>query len=250
MSEWGVPDWRDASAYPDPKQTLGLEWWWEFTRRRPDYRALWTAVAVDRTEGGWSLDTESGRRTFYPADRHGLILRFQLNALLDPTCSHSYLEISSRRWSLNHSLPSATTISHRAVNEAKLLGDQIGAEGVEALLEEQKAQADAASTAGVTLYQFDLSKPLAPQLDRARADLEFWQGREFGKKNTRKARRGNWREFLRAIDAREGGATYREIRDVFWTGRSQRKDGKEEKTEQSARDTYAAACELRDNFPI
>jgi hypothetical protein len=36
---WGLPDWRDATAYPAKWKTR--EWQWEFTRRRQDYRELW-----------------------------------------------------------------------------------------------------------------------------------------------------------------------------------------------------------------
>lgn len=36
---WGVPDWRDAGAYPDPDDLELNEWRWEFLRRRDDYRS-------------------------------------------------------------------------------------------------------------------------------------------------------------------------------------------------------------------
>ena len=31
---WGVPDWRDAKAYPAPGDLSLRQGWWEFTRRR------------------------------------------------------------------------------------------------------------------------------------------------------------------------------------------------------------------------
>ena len=40
MSDWGVPNWRDQSAYLSPKKPLE-HWRWQFTRRRPDYREEW-----------------------------------------------------------------------------------------------------------------------------------------------------------------------------------------------------------------
>src|SRR4051794_14862574 len=45
VSEWGVPDWRDASAYPDPATFSESRWRWEFTRRRKDYREAWDTWA-------------------------------------------------------------------------------------------------------------------------------------------------------------------------------------------------------------
>jgi hypothetical protein len=43
-TKWNTPDWRDASAYP---KELPLEgWFWEFTRRRADYRHDWELVGA------------------------------------------------------------------------------------------------------------------------------------------------------------------------------------------------------------
>jgi hypothetical protein len=46
QSDWGVPDWRNATDYPAPKgrgYMLGymLIWAWEFLRRNPSYRRYW-----------------------------------------------------------------------------------------------------------------------------------------------------------------------------------------------------------------
>jgi hypothetical protein len=42
-SPWGVPDWRDADAYP--RKMTDRTWRWEFLRRRPDYRKAWNECA-------------------------------------------------------------------------------------------------------------------------------------------------------------------------------------------------------------
>jgi hypothetical protein len=39
VSAWGVPDWRDASAYPS--ELRPAEWAWQFLRRNPEYRLWW-----------------------------------------------------------------------------------------------------------------------------------------------------------------------------------------------------------------
>ena len=46
ISDWGVADWRDASAYPDETLPLVL-WQWEFLRRREDYRQDWRKYAPE-----------------------------------------------------------------------------------------------------------------------------------------------------------------------------------------------------------
>jgi hypothetical protein len=41
MNTWGIPDWKDEAAYPDPKSTSATRWAWEFLRRNSDYRKDW-----------------------------------------------------------------------------------------------------------------------------------------------------------------------------------------------------------------
>jgi hypothetical protein len=43
MRQWGTPDPRDASAYPDTDAPL-TQYAWQFLRRRPDYRKRWTQL--------------------------------------------------------------------------------------------------------------------------------------------------------------------------------------------------------------
>ena len=52
IMDWGVPDWRDAEAYPDPTsdppRTLPLVLWqWEFLRRSDEYRQDWLKYAPE-----------------------------------------------------------------------------------------------------------------------------------------------------------------------------------------------------------
>jgi hypothetical protein len=43
--DW-VPHWKDKSKYPDPKNTSGRVWAWEFLRRNPAYQQLWEKRAA------------------------------------------------------------------------------------------------------------------------------------------------------------------------------------------------------------
>ncbi|WP_296164703.1 hypothetical protein [uncultured Brevundimonas sp.] len=170
-------------------------------------------------------------------------LRFELSVIHDP----------ARRltdWQLIHfRVPRNFARSHlEPVLEQveRLLESPYGEQTLEMVAQGRKISDDE----NQILFNFDLSRPLKPQLDVAARYLTEVQREKFGKVATRRPRRTNWPEFLRAIDARDAGATYREMRDVFWPDRSPRKDGREQKTEQNARDVHAAACKLRDNFPI
>jgi hypothetical protein len=41
QQDWGVPDWRDAKAYPKTNQISLTLWKWEFLRRDEGYRKDW-----------------------------------------------------------------------------------------------------------------------------------------------------------------------------------------------------------------
>lgn len=43
VSNW-LPDWTDATAYPDPKNTSKQALAWEFLRRNPEYQEMWNQL--------------------------------------------------------------------------------------------------------------------------------------------------------------------------------------------------------------
>ena len=45
LDQWGIPDWKDPSTYPDIEKTPKTVWKWEFLRRREDYRDDWLTYA-------------------------------------------------------------------------------------------------------------------------------------------------------------------------------------------------------------
>lgn len=204
------------------------EWWWEFTRRRPDYRALW--------DGASDLPGHAYR---FAADVDEFRLRFELSVIHNPASRFTDQELFELRYPRNFARSPREPLFEQADNPH--IGMAFGIAAHRNRLAEDEGQ---------RLFNFDLSHPLGPQLEQAERYLKAVQSELFGKISTRRPRLDNWRDFLRSIDARDAGATYREMRDVFWPERAKRRDGKEDKTEQSARDTHAAACELRVNFPI
>ena len=54
MTDWGIPDWRDRSAYGDTRAWSESRWHWEFIRRREDCREDFLAHA----EKSHQLDRE------------------------------------------------------------------------------------------------------------------------------------------------------------------------------------------------
>lgn len=195
------------------------QWWWEFTRRRPDYRNCWLVSQL-------SDDPEYR----FPDDPDALRLMFQLSVVHDPALQFSDRTLSVIRYPLTW-------------------GGPPGMIDKEMLLIHNRKE-HLANEKGLYSYRFDLTQPLAPQFEKAKRLLLEIQSELHPEVVTRRPRTANFPMFLQALDARDGGATYKEMRDIFWPNRAVRKDGKEEKTEQSARDVCEAAIQLRDNFPL
>lgn len=226
--DWGVPDWQEGDAYPDPASTPMLEWWWEFTRRRPDYRAAWVAS-----------EPVPGRDYRYAADVDEFRLRFELSLIHDP--ARRMTEWEALQWRCPRNFmrsPVEPLLDARVRSQVEdTLAETAKAR---AMAETAKAQA-MAEAAGHTLYNFDISQPLRPQLERAALHLEAVQ-KEIHGKVIRRPRTGNWRDFLRVLDARDLNVSYSTVQERLWPG--------QEKSPQAARDTYEAARRLRDNFPL
>ena len=237
MADRGVPDWRDASAYPDPKLTTVRRWWWEFTRRRPDYRELWDGA-----------NEAEGRLYRLAPDVDAFRLEFELSVIPDPACRFTDWQLMHFHHPRNFAQSPREQLREQDAHERLL--EQAGHPHVDLVLAADAHRGQLAEDEGHVLLNFDLSRSLAPQLEKAEHYLRTVQKELFGKVGTRRPRPDNWREFLRAIDARDAGATFREIRDVFWPHLAEHSDGKKGKTEQSGRDIYLAACNLRNNFAL
>jgi hypothetical protein len=58
ISDWGIPDPRNAAAYPST--LTRQQWGWQFLRRRQVYRQRWEEVVWPyiTDDGGWDLEKE------------------------------------------------------------------------------------------------------------------------------------------------------------------------------------------------
>lgn len=215
---WGVPDWTDPSAYGDTGQWSLVQWRWEFTRRREDYRADFDG-AVERTLQMLAARTPSTRFlspdepgfVAKPVDWEGCFERYGLGSLPNPRIANQpphVLIFRSRRDVCLH------------------LPDQDHAIRLQQ---------------GTVTVSFDLSKPIDRQWQRIRETVIWHQEREAGIPAARRVRRVGRDLFLRALDGRQTGATFARIASTLWPDQN--------KTAQSARDAYEAGCLLRDNFP-
>jgi len=215
------------------------EWTWEFLRRRPDYREAWEkwkTGAVTASAGvnsaGEAMSDVTFARTDDPDTTH---LRFGVSVIYDPwpRMSEDHLWMVSFFGMVNHQVWDDPFFAICALES----------EGAMAQASERlRKKAEAKRAAGLIDYRFNLGLPLEPQIRKARDHLLRVQAGMYGKKTTHRHRRGNWPLFLRALDARDCDATYALMAATFWP--------RAVKTEQSARDTYKRAIELRDNSRI
>lgn len=93
--DWGVPDWRDASAYPSPSMELE-DWRWQFVRRRPDYRQAWKdgdTEGVHEKSGYFSFGDP---RNENPPYRPGTLVQL-VSAESDGKSAFESIELSGRR---------------------------------------------------------------------------------------------------------------------------------------------------------
>ena len=226
-AKWGVPDWTRADAYPP--RTTDREWSWEFVRRRPDYREAWER---------WKTTVASANGVTFARtdDPDATYLRFGVRVIYDP-----------RRLMTDHDLRTASFFEAMQFilwDDPFLAICELEKEGAMAEASARLSKKEEAKrAAGLKDYRFNLNLPLEPQLNKARACLLDLQAKMYGKKATPRPRRNNWPLFRRALDARDCDATYAEMTAAFWP----RVD---HKTEQSARDIYKRAVELRDKSRI
>lgn len=252
MNDWGVPDWTDEQAYP--KKLHMLQWWWEFTRRRPDYRALWLAheprhkrtVEINKDAADKTTSTDQNLHLLHTVtseDPIALRLTFGLSWLLDPGVIFSlhYLKIVHA----SHQVMVQDNKS-RALEGAKTLievsGGEIDFDMLDRMTSIYKRPEELEQEKGLVRYLFDLSKPLNPQLKEAAVQLRAEQEGVLGRKNTAKPNRQNWPDYLRVLDGRDANATHLAVGKEVWPNVPNPK--------KRAEEAEKAGKRVRDNFPI
>jgi hypothetical protein len=233
---WGVPDWRDERPYIATHKLTASQWRWEFIRRRPSYREDWVRwfwkewKFIERDEEprfrdkpGWSKD--EALETMMPLDeRH--------TERADKGMSSYMLKDPSRQfcnWTLLNKVGYRDFIVRRRPSKRA---------------RPSNVSAKVWGSYGSGFWKFDLTQPLPAQFAIAKSTLTKYQIHMYGKQNTLKPRRDLWPLYLRALDAKDAGASYDLMCKSFWPNEL------DKKTPQSARDVYEAAEALRNNFPF
>lgn len=222
--QWGLPDWRDAAAYPNHKRVTLLRWCWEFLRRNPDYREFWLRVEAQQQALG-PLDQPLEEPFHHPDGIRikdgGTIIgakeaeeRFGLWRPYDPRLSASGVQFS---------IPAATErMAWPGLGGAKM-----------------------AIPEGQIAILFDPSLPIEPQIERAKGRLMRLQhnlahpalGGAVAKAEAR-PRVEKFVTYLRVLDSKETGARDKEIAAVLF--------GHVTNGEEQVRNHYRRAKQIRD----
>jgi hypothetical protein len=197
MNEWGLPDWRDARTYGETTVWSRTRWRWEFARRREEVRIAFNSLAKPTFD--WRMRTAeaegSTSRPLHP-DEPGFITSpleyplFGFEALPNPAISaqpHKVLDFCVS------ALGRVTVYPYEAYGGRTLPVD---------------------NPDQLTIV-FDLSQPLADQLEDAKTKLEKAQRSRFGKKIVRRLHPAKLLIYLRVLDAREAGASWAQISAIL-----------------------------------
>ena len=228
QNEWGVPDWCDATSYPQPDDLPDRLWRWEFIRRMRDYRNAWDRASKFEYEIECCMAAKAGQdkaRILQPDD-----LYFVVNlAVWDNPAQ--YQEII--KYKINPFYNPRVVVPRFFRDGPPIMslpvpryGDEQGGYSLSQPKTEYRNN-PVGIRPGWTIVYFDLTEPLYIQLDRAKKRLQKVQEdflKEIGftdrlkQKSARRQRKDMWPLYLRVLDARDGGASYevigRKLKDI------------------------------------
>lgn len=237
-TQWNIPEWRDAAAYPKkPDDLTDTEWRWEFLRRRTDYREDWM-IHSQGTYQYLLAHAKSKRNLLTPNHPQFRATVEYLRATVKPGTKQEAQAFhciqALRKYHLvgglpNPAIPKPFLLDFRYSFGGMYLGD---GEEMAVLIEQNHA-----------LYEIDLTRPIPAQLKRAGAELRKVQAWRRGKNENRRLHRRLLPRYLRVLDARECGTTYEQIGRVLL-----KIDDYDEATKR-AKDLHTQARHIQNQLP-
>jgi len=214
MNDWGIPDWQSAANYGDTGKWSENRWRWEFLRRRHDLRDEFDAKAEDEFKTKRALYSEFPQMfpdgLLHPHEPgfcvSTMLIGGELQQLPNP-------RIGEQPWM-------AIEWTDNVVRKVRQFHTERAPEGYRRV-------------------DFDLSKPIAPQIEFAKEYLLDLQREEQGKAVQFRRTPSKWLTYLRVLDAREAGASWSQVSGLL---------DHTAQTPQTARDMHKQATALCFNF--
>ncbi len=204
-----MPDWRDPQAYAFTARLTAAQWAWEFLRRNPEYRRAWADFSAT-----WR-DLEAAYGS--PPHRDFPAWRQDPRAWVPAAdCPDGACRVDQDRVLIECALGSRFGFHKFPPDPGD--EDPVGAgrltwrEAAPRPLPQPGPEdlAGLGSDPARVALAFDLSRPLRPQLDQAKRQLQMLQRRRVRDGSvtpaTLAARRGRWTQALRLLDAEAAGA--------------------------------------------
>ena len=215
-----LPDWKDASQYPDPKTTSLRQWAWEFLRRNPEYQKLWSELIEPFYDPQDGFDTDEAMKAAHKATKKDLQER-RANIHIKYTSNghviRSGLAIMKEQFGIMGGL--APSPSHKDGRSLLLEEMFIGSRHrPKNWPSDQPYTIQAEIPEGIVVVWFDVTRPIEDQLLRAQKLLKgeatyFGKGKSASKTRNRKE---HYQNYLRILDAKTVGATPTEIGRVIY----------------------------------
>ena len=224
---WGVPDWRDETAYPSLDDLDETHWRWEFLRRRDDVRSDWEAYANDTLEENLSKSKKAGEalsgERIWPVDAP----KFRANV---PNCLHKYcldglpnpslaspsgLKFQPSSFGLFVTSSDEETVPESFLEDCEL--EEVENERLAYQFPDESYKS-APSSSGVE-WNFDLGKPLHPQFENAKEYIDAHLQRLGIRQKRERPTQLDLTMLLRVLDARQDDQTLKIIgREILGIG--------------------------------
>jgi hypothetical protein len=230
-NEWGIPNWLDDGAYGATRKWGMNRWRWEFTRRREDYRK-------DFDDNVQRTLAELSSRT--PPRPPGRFLRPDEPAFVASTPDY---KLSMQKYGLaNLPNPRISDQPFYVLIFRGRFGGFVEGYGPDNPWGKETATVHAPEGTGVVI--FDLSKPIVPQWENIRETVLWYQKEKYGKVVKGRKHPVNWPRYLRVLDGRAAGASWRKLQEVAIP-----ETEKATPSPQGARQVWEQARSLMFNWP-
>ena len=236
------PDWKDKSAYPNPKKTSGNQWAWEFLRRNPKYQKDYK-ILVEASKSGESLYQPNGygfgkfahEPTPLPNENYDEYCIRMKKENIPSIHSKPLSQYLSTKWKLDKLIdPLKKTTKFSQSDFVREVGFGEHEVAIFPFLSENEIA-----------LSFDLRQPTKVLLSEAEKLLDDYRKDFKNKDNEKRQYRNLFSNYLRLLDAEGTGANKKMMGEEIFPKVPNKYP--ERNMDQKVRDSLAKAKQLRDS---
>ena len=245
LNEWGIPDWRNKIAYGDVCKWSDIRWRWEFTRRLDEFRGECDAILALHSEAEVAREAFRKTRIERHREEFGTLVRQLGDMQTKHMLNWGYLSNKPPLDPRFSDYPDDLLTVWPNIGITSMHGSPVGRAA--------KFRSRMTPEPNEIAVSINLDRPLAEQLKIVERVAKREQKERHGKLLQKRQHPALWLDYLRVLDAREIGATWKRITAVFFDQglierRKNASGGYCAPPPQAARDLWIAARDLRFNF--